>query len=214
MDAMSDLLDTASGGPAGHWVTVAELARLRNVSRQTISEKVSRLEKEGRVKTRLEGRARYVDLAAYDRAVGFVGDASREIGAQTKKADATSSTLQPTGALRDAQADRAQYEARLKALDYAERTRQLVPIKGDQGIENALVKVSDKIVRDLETPMTWASELMDAAREGEPAMRRVLRAKIRALRLKVGEHLMELAGEGGEAELAGVQVDIDFEGDA
>jgi DNA-binding transcriptional ArsR family regulator len=207
---MTNLLDAMQdGAPAGMWVTVAELARLRKVSRQTISEKVTRLEKEGRVATRMEGRSRLVDLAAYDKAVGQVGDAAREVGAETKKTEAAPQN----GALRDAQADRAQYDARLKALDYAERTRQLVPIKGDQGIETALIRVSDKLVRDMDSPMAWATDLMEASREGEPALRRVLREKCRGLRSMVAEHLMSLAGEGGDAERTGVQVDIDFEGD-
>ncbi|KQV32252.1 hypothetical protein ASC97_01250 [Rhizobium sp. Root1203] len=60
----------------GIWITIAELARRKNITRQSAGERVARLERGGFLVTRSEGvgRKRYVDLAAYDRAVG------RELG--------------------------------------------------------------------------------------------------------------------------------------
>ncbi|MBB4952751.1 DNA-binding transcriptional ArsR family regulator [Agrobacterium vitis] len=210
---MTDLLSGGGSQDLGHWVTVAKLAQIKGISRQSASEKVARLEREGRLQTRRDGRNRLVELATYDRIVGQVGDAAREIGAESKRVVDVPPLAESAG-LRDAQAQRAQYEAKLKALDYAERTGQLLPIRGDHGIETALLKVSDQIVRDLNAPMTWIDDLMEAARQGEPALRRVLRTKITAMKKKIADHLLVIAGEAAQAEADGsVQVDIHFEED-
>ena len=83
----------ADGG--GVWITCAELANRKGVSRQAVAKRVSQLERDGKIATRREGKNRLVDLAAYDRAVGEVGDAIRE---QT----ASGPREKPQPALRDA----------------------------------------------------------------------------------------------------------------
>lgn len=193
----------------GLWITVAELAQRKGLTRQTVAERVNRLEEEGRISTRREGRSRLVELAAYDRAVGVVGDAAKEIGAQTKRDEGSSEN----SGLRDAQTERAKYEARLKALDFAERSGLVIPVKGENGIEGALIKICDQVLRDLGTPMQWVDDLMDASRKGEPHLRRVIRAKIAEQRKLVAEHLMALAGEAAQAEADGVNINIHFDGD-
>ncbi|MFD1328283.1 winged helix-turn-helix domain-containing protein [Mycoplana ramosa] len=204
-------MDTNSG-PDGVWISVAQLAQQKGVSRQSLSERIDRLEREGRLITRRDGRKRLVELATYDRIVGQIGDGAREIGAETKRQGAAPQSI--NGTLRDAQADRAHYEAKLKALDFAERTGQLVPLRGDHGIETALMKVSELVVRDLGAPLNWVSELLEAAREGEPALRRLLRRKIREQRELIAGRLAALAGEAEQAEKTGIQIDIDFEDEA
>jgi DNA-binding transcriptional ArsR family regulator len=209
---MTDLLTGSDGGALGHWLSVAELAKLKGLSRQTVTEKIDRLEREGKLQTRREGRSRLVELATYDRIVGQVGDASREIGAESKRGG--KGQLNESGALRDSQAVRAQYEAKLKALDYAERTGQLVPVKGDHGVEAALMKVGDKVLRDLGAPMTWIDEIMSAARISEPELRRLMRRKITELRQQVANNLLQIAGDATAAENDGsVQIDLHFDGD-
>lgn len=193
----------------GLWITVAELARRKGVSKQTAAEKVNRLENEGRISTRKEGRSRLVELAAYDRAVGTFGDAVKEIGAQTKRDDASGEN----SALRDAQTDRAKYEARLKALDFAERSGLVIPLKGEHGIEGALIKICDQVLRDLGAPMQWVDDLMEASRKGEPHFRRVMRGKVGDLRKLVAEHLLALSGEAAKAEADGININIHFDGD-
>lgn len=220
MTDINQTTDLPSDG--GVWVTVAELARRKDITRQTASEKVAKLESEGRIQTRRDGRSRLVELASYDRAVGQVGNASREMGAETRRdldgrSDVAPSSPQgpaappANAALRDAQTERARYDAQLKALELAERTGAVVPVKGDHGVETALVKVAEKMLRDLNAPLQWVTEIMSAAREGEPALRRLLRTKIREQRGKVASSLMELAGDAAESEAAGVTVDLDIE---
>lgn len=198
--------------PEGLWVTIAELARLKGISRQSASERIDRLERSGNLSTRRQGRSRLVELASYDHAVGQAGDAAREIGAEMRRGSVPAgSPAAPTGALRDAQTDRAQYEAKLKALDFAERTRQLVPVKGEHGIEAALIRVSETIIRDVGAPLQWISKLHEAARQGEPQLRRVLREMVNSMRADIAKHLLEIAAEATKAEEAGIQIDIHFE---
>ena len=117
----------------------------------------------------------------------------------------------PTAALRDAQTDHAHYQAKLKALDFAERTRQLVPVKGDHGIEGALIKVSETIIRDLGAPLAWISELQEAALKGEPQLRRLLQEKVRGLRADIAKHLLAIATEAATAEETGIEIEIHFD---
>jgi DNA-binding transcriptional ArsR family regulator len=214
---MTDLLDQTASVPAadGVWLTVAELAKRKNITRQSASERVARLERDGLIATRVVGRSRMVELATFDRVVGQTGNAYREQGQETKRETSEQGGNLPAqnAALRDAQSERAQYEAKLKALDLAERTGQLVPIRGEHGMETALVKVTEAIVRDLGAPMNWINEILETAREGEPALRRLLRLKIHQQRETIANRLAAIAGEAAEAEKGGVQVDIDFGGD-
>ncbi|MBB3315128.1 DNA-binding transcriptional ArsR family regulator [Rhizobium sp. BK181] len=202
-DAQQNLLSV----DGGVWITVAELARRKGVSKQTAAEKVNRLEDEGRITTRRDGRRRLVELATYDRAIGAVGDAAKEIGAETKRDDSSSEV---NSGLRDAQTERAKYDAQLKALDLAERQGQLVALRGEHGLETALVRVTEALLRDLGAPLNWVSEIIEASREGEPALRRLLRNKVREQRTSMAQTLAKLAGEAAEAEKAGLQVDFMF----
>ncbi|MBX5082153.1 winged helix-turn-helix transcriptional regulator [Rhizobium lentis] len=216
---MTDLFQsTASSatGTDGVWLTVAELAKRKGISRQSASERIDRLERDGLIATKRDGRSRLVELATFDRVVGQTGNAFREQGAQTKREMAeTQPAAQPpvSAALRDAQTERAQYESKLKALDYAERTGQLVAIKGEHGVETALVKATEAIIRELGAPFNWVSEILETVREGEPALRRLLRRKIHEQREAIATRLAAVAGEAAEAERIGVHADIDFGGE-
>ncbi|MGG7581018.1 MarR family transcriptional regulator [Rhizobium sp. Nf11,1] len=216
---MSDLFQSMAApatGNDGVWLTVAELAKRKGISRQSASERIDRLEREGLIATRRDGRSRLVELATFDRVVGQTGNAFREQGVQTKREMAETqpaAQLPVSAALRDAQTERAQYESKLKALDYAERTGQLVAIKGEHGVETALVKATEAIIRELGAPLNWVSEILETVREGEPALRRLLRRKIHEQREAIATRLAIVAGEAAEAEKIGVQADIDFGGE-
>lgn len=195
----------------GIWLPIADLARRKGISRQAATKRVNALEEAGKLSTRRNGRVREVELATFDRAVGQVGDGFKEQAAETvrdsKKTDETQSGL------KDAQTERAKYEARLKALEFAERSGLVIPLKGEHGIEGALIKICDQMLRDLGTPMQWIDDLMEASRKGEPHLRRVMRVKVLELRKLVAEHLLALSGEAAKAEAEGINIDIHFDGD-
>lgn len=197
----------------GVWLTIAELARRKGISRQGAAKRVNSLEEAGQLTTRRSGRTREVELASFDRAVGQVGDAFKEQAAATSREVQAASVDASTSGLRDAQTERAKYEARLKALELAERSGLVVPLKGEHGIEGALINICDQVVRDLGQPMQWVDDIMEAARKGEPHLRRLLRAKIADQRRTVAEHLLKISGDASQAEVDGIQIDIQFEGD-
>lgn len=196
-------------GAGGVWVTCAELARRRGVSRAAITKRVDALAKEGKIDTRRDGKSRLVELASFDRAVGETGDAVKEQAAETRKATEPTSPTQ-SSAMRDAQAERAQYEARIKALDLADRQRQVLPIKGDHGIEAAAIAIGVAIARDADGLMRYADEIATAvSKEGVAGARRVLKDIGTRFRQSVADSLMALAAEGEAAERAGpIETDL------
>jgi|OM-RGC.v1.014307953 DNA-binding transcriptional ArsR family regulator len=205
-DAMTD----------GVWLTVSEIARRKGVSHQAVSKRVKLLEADGKVTPRRDGKKTLVDLVEYDRAVGDFGDAAREAAAETVRAARQEQTAKPLPApdgMRDAQLERVRYEARMKALDYAERTGQLVPVSGPGGVEDAMVVAAEKILSVLDLMLRAAPDLAIAAREGEPAARREIRKVIHAQRVAIGDALRLLAEEGRKVEAAGgleAEIDIDL----
>lgn len=199
-------------GDGGVWLPIAELARRKGISRQAATKRVNALEEAGKIATRRTGRIREVELATFDRAVGQVGDGYREQSAETVR-ESRKQDDAPISGLKDAQTERAKYEARLKALELAERSGLVVPLKGEHGIEGALIKVCDQVVRDLGMAMQWIDDIMEAARKGEPHLRRLLRGKIADQRKVVAEHLLAISGEATQVEREGIQIDIHFEGD-
>lgn len=185
----------ADGG--GVWVTCAELANRKGVSRQAVAKRVSQLERDGRIQTRREGKNRLVDLAAYDRAVGEVGDAIKEQSAASKREKSSP-------ALRDAQADRARYEARLKALDLAERMGSVLPIGGKHGVEEAVKEIGMALARDADGLMRYADEVATAvSKDGVAGARRALKDIGNRFRATFAGSLVKIANAGREAEASG-----------
>jgi len=162
---------TAPDLPQGVWKSLSEIAAMRGVSKMAIKKRVDKFENAGLLQTRREGRERLVDLAAFDKAIGTAGDAYREQAAETVREEKAEPTGQ-SGALRDAQTEKAQWEARRSALDVSERLGKLVPVAE---VETAMVRAGEAIVRSIEQLPSFANEIMSAAREGEPALRRKLR---------------------------------------
>lgn len=186
---------------AAVWVTCAELARRRGVSRPAITKRVDQLEADGKVVTRREGRSRLVDLAGFDRAVGETGDAVKEQAAATVRE--TSAKASP--AMRDAQTERAQYEARIKALDLADRRKQVVPIAGEHGIEAAATRIGLALARDLDAMVRHADDVAAAVgKEGAAGARRILKEIATKARESVAASLAELAADGSAAERQGL----------
>ena len=112
---MNPTPDTAAGNP-GLWFTISDLARRKGVSKQTISERVAKLEADKRLTTRTgEGRSKLVNLAEYDRAVGETTDLAREQGARTKRGEVDTAAGDPVYAREQARAKA--YEADLKFIE-------------------------------------------------------------------------------------------------
>lgn len=185
---------------SGVWVSLSDLARRRGISRASAKERVDRLEVQGLVETRREGKLRLVELAAFDRAIGAAGDSVKDLAAATARG-----LREPElNAYRDAQTVRARYEAQLKALDLAERRRKLLPIDGEHGIAVAAGKIGAVIAREMDGLVSHADDLVTAVgREGVAGARRVLKELGTATRTRIATALQGLAAEGEAAEAAG-----------
>jgi len=189
----------ADGG--GIWISCAELARRRNVSRPAISKRVAQLVEAGKIETRREGRSLLVELASFDRAVGETGDAFKEQAADTARARREPTAPAP---MRDAQTARAQYEARLKALDLAERQRNILPIAGDHGVDAAAQATGVALARELDGLARFADDIASAvSRDGVAGARRVLKEAATKIRASTAQALSTIANQGQDAERAG-----------
>jgi hypothetical protein len=92
----------------------------------------------------------------------------------------------------------------------AERVGNLVPVRGEHGIETALLKVSDAILREIGTAMNWIPELIEAARNGEPVVRRTLRRLVLTQRTSIAGKLSEMSTEASLVEVNGYDIDLSF----
>ena len=221
-------MSPAEAVAGGVWVTYAELARRRGVSRAAITKRVTRLAAEQRVETRAEGSSRLVELASFDRAVGEAGDAVKTLAAETARnnrrgrqaGDGAVDAPRPAGSagtdggggepgrmpgtLAAAQTERAQYEARLKALDLAERQRLVLPIRGEHGVETAVTAIGIALARDADGLARWADEIATAvSKDGVAGARRVLKEIGVRFRETFAASLAALAADGEAAEKAG-----------
>lgn len=190
----------------GVWLPITEIARRKGVSKQALSKRVKSLEADGKVKVRRQGQRVLVDLVEYDRAVGDFGDASREAAAETVRAvrRGLPGTVDPSSnGLRDVQLERARYDARMRALDYAERTGQLVPVRGPNSVEDAMVEAAAAILRSLDITMKHFDAIREAAKDGEPAVRRVIKSIIHEQRTAIGKAMQDLAEKGRAVEESG-----------
>lgn len=187
----------------GVWLTITEIARRKGVSKQALSKRVKSLEADGKIRVRRDGQRVLVDLAEYDRAVGDFGDGGREAAAETVRAARREIAGRTSKGLRDVQLERARYDTRMRALDYAQRTGELVPISGPGGVEDALVEASAVIIRALDITMRHFDRIREAAKDGEPAVRRVIKDIIHEQRTTIGKAMQDIAAKGRAIEAAG-----------
>lgn len=201
---MPDIAET------GLWVTITDLACRKGVKPPTISARVTRLERDGLLTTRKgRGREKLVNLAEYDRVMGEVGNLPKQQAASSVRT-MRSSTPVPRDApsdptFTDAQTQKALYDAAMKALDYAERTGELLPIAGQQGVAEAMAIAGEKIARVIKTLSHNSAELTGAAvKDGEVGTRRVLKTIERELLVTIGAAMRLVESDGKAHEAAGL----------
>ncbi|WP_292539081.1 hypothetical protein, partial [Mesorhizobium sp.] len=94
---------------------------------------------------------------------------------------------------------------RRSALDVSERLGKLVPVSE---VEAAMVRAGEAIVRAIEQLPTFASEIMAASRDGEPALRRKLRDIKDQIRRRAADALTLQRNEGQVEEETGSEFDL------
>lgn len=166
---------------SGLWLSVAELARLKNLSRQSVHERVRRLVEAGDIVTRGEGRSLRVNLAQYNLAIGSAGDAAREASTATKAmADVDAPT---SSAFRDAQTREKQYTADLKYLELQQRLGDLVPVAEAKAGARIMAEAVLKVITRLPS---HADNLAAAfTKAGLPQMRSELNTIVHIMRVEI-----------------------------
>lgn len=140
------------------WMSIAELAQFKGVTKQTVSEKVIRLESEGLLKTRAGPKGtKLVNVGEYDYRIRETGDLAKEQAAATAQA----SFQDP--ALRDAQARKLRAEAALKTYELGERAGHLVNITR---VNEVIAEVGEELRKSTEQLPLRADEIHAAALSG------------------------------------------------
>jgi DNA-binding MarR family transcriptional regulator len=196
----------------GLWLPIAEIARIKNVSRQTIAEHVAKLEGAGKIETRPGPRGtKLVNLAQYNLARNEVGDAARELGAETKSFFDGDDDAPPSGnftgdpSYRDAQAREKKYRADLAEIEVRQRLGELVPVAK---LADDVAKCAEAIVAAIERLPHGADECATAvAREGAAGARAYLKKSARATRVAIVAALQKLVADTQGKDDAALPID-------
>lgn len=177
---------------AGLWLTVAALAKKKNVSRQAAAKRVAALVKEKKITTRKgRGGTKLVNVAQYDRAVGEVGDPAKEASADTRAGN--DEPAEKDSAYRTATTRARQYEADIKFLDLEERLGKLLPLAD---IEDAAVRAAETAVRVIDRLATHADAIAAAVgKDGSTGARAKLKEISREIRQELAEAILAIAGD-------------------
>lgn len=184
----------------GLWMTVSELATIKLLTRSAISERVSRLEQQGLIKTKSgKGKTKLVNVAEFDRVIGQVADLAREQGAATRRGgdgeefDATPSA---SSTYSKEQAKRMAYLAEMSRLDLAERMGKL--IRADQ-YTAALNSAVSELVRIVDALPQKADEIgIELGVDDTHKVRFMLKRVARDLRNDLSKGFMTMAAEAPE----------------
>lgn len=192
----------------GLWLSISALAKRKGVTKQTISERVTALETAGKIETRRgEHRAKLVNVAQYDLAVGEVTDLSKEQAADTARLTRPDELplIEPAprgpSEFTQAQTSRALYDTELKKLELGERRGLLVAIVK---LTEAINRAADAIVQVIDRLPLFAAEVAAAvAKDGEAGARTILKTIALALRAEITKALRGIEGEGIAEEANG-----------
>jgi len=162
------------------WLSIAALAVMKGVSRQTVWEKVERLERQGLLATKPgPGGTRLVNVGEYDYHVKETADLVKEQAAATLRAS------QESPELRRFQEQKMRAEAALKDVELRERTGQLVDITR---VEEVIAEVGEELRKPIEQLPLRAEEISAAAVSGG----------VQAVRGKLKQIAFELRGAFAE----------------
>jgi len=190
----------------GEWVTQAELARLKNVSKQAISKRWKRFKAERLINPKREGRSELVLLAEWDTVANETTDPARLLPSSTAQESrpAEASDEGPSGDPKyTAERTRsASYEADLKRIKLERELGRLLPT--DQVVE-AMARCAEQIVRDIDQLPALADDVAAAmAQSGVAGVKQILKDRARLMRETLERNMRLLAVEDSEEEEARV----------
>lgn len=184
------------------WLSISALAAQKGITRQSVSERVARLEADGRIKTRRgAGRTKLINLVEFDRVIGETADLSKEQAARTVKAAAMAPDWQANAdpSFTELQKKKAAYDAGIRALDYAARRGSVLPIAGAGGVDEAMKVAAERMVRAMNA----------LPNQAPPDERPRWKTIVRQIRDVIGRELRLLQAEGQAIEAAGgMEIDV------
>lgn len=169
----------------GIWLSVSELAAAKGISRQSMHERIRRLEAQNLLTPRLSGRNKLVSLAQFDHVSRETTDLVRQSNGSAKPLPDTDTAT--TKALSYSQARKAEYDADIKKMELEERQGKLIRV---EVITDAMTRCAEALVREIEQIPTKADDLATAvAKNGTQGARGLLKLLARDLRENLARNL-------------------------
>lgn len=200
MSANIDIEHEEPAPDAGVWLPIAELAELKGKARQTVWEKVTRLEADGLLTTRQgPGGTRLVNVAEYDRVLGETTDFIKQQAALTRSLAEGSGSSDPT--FFEAQRLKMKYEADLKGMEVALRRRELV--RADD-LRDAVDYTASAIVRLIDAIVQQADDVAAAVQKnGIRGAQQILKSVAYELKKRIADECQVIADRsiGSEGNL-------------
>ena len=185
----------------GEWVTQAELARLKSVSKQAISKRWKRFKAEGLINPRQEGRSEIVLLAEWDTVTNDATDPAKLLPRQSDAGDPLPApSEEPSGdpGYTAERARSARYDADLKKIRLDQELGRLVPV---EEVAEAMARCAEQVVRDIDQLPSMADEVAAAmAESGVTGVKQLLKEQARKMRETLELNMRLLASEDGEDE--------------
>jgi DNA-binding IscR family transcriptional regulator len=178
----------------GLWLSFSEIAARKGVSKQAIAKRAAKLIAAGLVQTKSgKGNAVLINLAQYDTAVGEVGNAAKEAGAETTAwAQPGKSAREPQQPrFRDAQTREKEYSADLKLIELDRLRGNLLWVADfDEEAEESARRIVE-VVQEL---ISHDDELTEVAmKEGRNGMRIALKRIVRDMRIGIVNTMKDFA---------------------
>ena len=187
---------TVNGDVPGLWLNVSELARARGIDKAAVSRRVARLVEIGALETRPGARGtKLINVAAFDRAIGEVGDLAHAQGPDLDDAPLLTPAQPPaetaSATYTREQAREKSYAADLKKLDLDERLGKLVTV---ESVQAGAVRLAETLVRQIDQITGRADDIAAAvAKDGLQGARAALKTVARDIRESMARELERLA---------------------
>jgi hypothetical protein len=190
----------------GNWLTVAEVAAARDVSRPAVRQALKTLAARGSpVKTARRGATLLINIDDYDTKRGGALVAHRVIGEATKRR-ARASIAELAGdhpVMAREQARKMRYEAELKRL---ELDRQLGKLIDAAELQQAALDCGATLASQIERIVMQAEAVYAVRKDGVAGIRAALRSIARDLRASMAEALNQVAAGDADLDLAHVSL--------
>lgn len=172
----------------GLWLSISELAIENGLGKAAVSERVSRLEAQGLLRTRRgKGRVKLVNVAEYEEAVGQTTDLARQLGHATRGSDRS---FERDPVYTAEQARRMAYQADREKIALGRDLELLVPV--DQLAADA-VRIFSAMIRPLDRLEARADALsLAVSQDGTAGARAFLKGIKIEIRNLIADSLSEL----------------------